>query len=211
MKIRGTVLIMLAALLFMTDGIAQMQIGPRAGLNIANLGGDDADELVGQSLDSKTGFNVGIFFMYQFSNMFAIQPEAYYSMKGATYKESGGELTVTLDYFEVPLLLKLIIPLEGSNIRPSIFAGPAIGFNTTSKIKVEFDGESEEVDMKDDTKSTDFSLVFGGGIGFMVGKNELGVDIRYILGLSTIDNSSDAFDLKNSAINFNVYFGFSLQ
>ncbi len=211
MKKRGTVLIMLAALLFMTDGIAQMQIGPRAGLNIANLGGDDADELVGQSLDSKTGFNVGIFFMYQFSNMFAIQPEAYYSMKGATYKESGGELTVTLDYFEVPLLLKLIIPLEGSNIRPSIFAGPAIGFNTTSKIKVEFDGESEEVDMKDDTKSTDFSLVFGGGIGFMVGKNELGFDIRYILGLSSIDDSSDAIDLKNTAFSFNVYFGFSLQ
>jgi hypothetical protein len=211
MKKRGTVLIMLAALLFMTNGVAQMQIGPKAGINIANLGGDDADELVGESLDSKTGFGGGIFFMYQFSNMFAIQPEAYYSMKGATYKEGGGELTITLDYFEVPLLLKLIIPIEGSNIRPSIFAGPAIGFNTTAKLKVEFDGESEEEDLKDDTESTDFSLVFGGGIGFMVGKNELGVDIRYILGLSTIDNSSDAFDLKNNAININVYFGFSLQ
>ncbi len=187
-----------------------MQIGPKAGLNIANLGGDDADELIGESLDSKTGFGGGIFFMYQFSNMFAIQPEAYYSMKGATYKEGGVEFTYTLDYFEVPLLLKLIIPIEGSNIRPSIFAGPAIGFNTTSKVKVEFDGESQEEDLKD-AKSTDFSLVFGGGIGFMVGKNELGVDIRYILGLSSIDDSSEAVDLKNTAISFNVYFGFSLQ
>jgi len=211
MKKRVTVLIMLAALLFMTNGVAQMQIGPKAGLNIANLGGDDADELVGESLDSKTGLNLGIFFMYQFSNMFAIQPEAYYSMKGATYKEGGGELTITLDYIEVPLLLKLIIPVEGSNIRPSIFAGPAIGFNTTSKLKVEFDDESEEVDMKDDTKSTDFSLVFGGGLGFMVGNNELGFDIRYILGLSSIDDSSDEIDLKNTAFSFNVYFGFSLQ
>jgi len=211
MKKRTTVLIILATLLFMTNGVAQMQIGPKAGLNIANLGGDDADELIGESFDSKTGFGGGIFFMYQFSNMFAIQPEAYYSMKGATYKEGGVEFTYTLDYFEVPLLLKLIIPIEGSNIRPSIFAGPAIGFNTTSKVKVEFDGESQEEDLKDDIKSTDFSLVFGGGIGFMVGKNELGVDIRYILGLSSIDDSSEAFDLKNTAISFNVYFGFSLQ
>ena len=211
MKKRVTVLIMLAALLFMTNGVAQMQIGPKVGVNIANLGGDDADELVGEGLDSKTGFGGGIFFMYQFSNMFAIQPEAYYSMKGATYKEGGGELTITLDYIEVPLLLKLIIPVEGSKIRPSIFAGPAVGFNTTAKIKVEFDGESAEEDIKEDVTSTDFGLVFGGGLGFMIGKNELGFDIRYILGLSSIDDSSDEIDLKNTAFNFNVYFGFSLQ
>ncbi len=194
--------------LFITPLTAQMQIGPKAGLNIANVVGDDVEVL---NLDSKTGFNGGIFFMFQFGDLFAIQPEAYYSMKGATYKEDGGELTLTLDYFEVPLLLKLIIPVEGSNIRPSIFAGPAIGFNTTAKVKVEFDGESEEVDLKDDTKSTDFSLVFGGGLGFMVGNNELGFDIRYILGLSSIDDSSDEVDLKNTAFSFNVYFGFSLQ
>lgn len=195
---------------FTSFSMAQMQIGPKAGLNIANVGGDDADELVGQGLDSKTGFAGGLFFMYQFNKFFAIQPEAYYSMKGATYKEGGGELTLTLDYFEVPLLLKLIIPVEGSNIRPAIFAGPAIGFNTTAKLKVEVGDESGEVDIKDETKSTDFSLVFGGGIGFMVGKNELGADVRYILGLSTWDDSSDPFDLKNNVININVYFGFSL-
>jgi hypothetical protein len=210
MKKRTTILIMLAALLFMTNGVAQMQIGPKVGVNIANLGGDDADELIGESLDSKTGFGGGIFFMYQFSNMFAIQPEAYYSMKGATYKENGGELTITLDYFEVPLLLKLIIPVEGSNIRPSIFAGPSVGFNTTAKSKVEFEGESAEEDLEN-VKKTEFGFVFGGGLGFLIGKNELGFDIRYILGLSTIDDSSDAADLKNTAFSFNVYFGFSLQ
>jgi hypothetical protein len=54
-------------------------------------------------------------------------------------------------------------------------------------------------------------LAFGGGIGYLVGKNELGVDVRYILGLSTFDDSSDPWDLKNNVFNFNVYFGFSLQ
>lgn len=197
---------------FTSLSLAQMQIGPKAGLNIASIGGDDADQILeGQSLDSKTGFAGGLFFMYQFSKMFAIQPEAYYTMKGATYSEGGGELTISLDYIEVPLLFKLLIPIEGSNIKPSIFAGPSIGFNMTAKSKVEFEGESQENDFKDETKSTEFSLAFGGGLGFMVGKNELGVDVRYILGLSTFDDSSDPWDLKNNVINVNAYFGFALQ
>ena len=191
---------------------AQMMIGPKAGLNIASIGGDDADQILeGQSLDSKTGFAGGLFFTYQFSNMFAIQPEAYYTMKGATYSESGADLTITLDYIEVPVLVKFIIPREGSAIKPSIFAGPSIGFNMTAKSKVEFDGESQENDFKDDTKSTEFSLAFGGGVGFPVGNGELGVDIRYILGMSTFDDSSDPWDLKNNVINFNLYYGFSLK
>ena len=196
---------------FVSLSQAQMQLGPKAGLNIANIGGSDADKLVGESLDSKTGFSGGIFFMYQFNKMFAIQPEAYYSMKGATYKIGTGELTLTLDYFEIPLLLKLVIPVEGSNVRPAIFAGPALGFNTTAKLKGEAEGQTEEMDIKEYTKSTDFSLVFGGGVGFMVGTNELGADVRYILGLTTWDDEADPLDVKNNVINFNVYFGFSLH
>jgi hypothetical protein len=196
-------------ILFIPPLNAQPQIGPKAGLNIANVAGDDAD-ILGESLDSRTGFTGGIFFMYQFSNLFAIQPEAYYTMKGATRNINGFEFTFAVDYIEVPFLLKLIIPVEGSNVRPSIFAGPSVGFNTTAKVKLEADGESGEDDIKEDVTSTDFGLVFGGGIGFMVGTNELGFDIRYILGLSTLDDTSDNLDIKNTVIAFNVYFGFSL-
>jgi hypothetical protein len=194
---------------FTSLSLAQMQIGPKAGLNLANLTGDDIE-----NADSKTGFAGGVFFMYKFSNMFAIQPEAYYSMKGASEKlDFEGvtvDITYTLDYIEVPLLFKLLIPIEGSSINPAIFAGPAIGFKSTAKVKAEAQGQSAEQDMED-IKSTDFGLVFGGGLGFPVGTNELGFDVRYILGLSTIDDSAEEADVKNSVINFNVYFGFSLK
>jgi len=167
--------------LFITPLNAQTQIGPKAGLNIANVVGDDA-QFFNQDLDSRTGFTGGIFFMHQFSNLFAIQPEAYYTMKGATLNRTSADITFSFDYIEVPVLLKLIIPVEGSNVRPSIFAGPSLGFNTTAKVKVEADtGESEEEDIKEDVKSTDIGLVFGAGIGIMIGKNELGFDIRYNL------------------------------
>ena len=100
---------------FVSLSQAQMQIGPKAGLNISNISGNDAG-----SPDSKTGFCGGLFFMYQFSNMFAVQPEAYYTMKGAKEKESiegyTATATVSLDYIEVPILLKLVIPIQGSAV-----------------------------------------------------------------------------------------------
>ena len=194
---------------FVSLSQAQMQIGPKAGLNISNISGNDAG-----SPDSKTGFCGGLFFMYQFSNMFAVQPEAYYTMKGAKEKESVEgytvEATVSLDYIEVPILLKLVIPIQGSAVHPAIFAGPAVGFNTTHKVKVEIEGQSAEDDIPD-IKSTEFALVFGGGVGFPVGSNELGFDVRYILGLTTVDNSVESYDVKNNVINVNAYFGFSLH
>ena len=79
--------------LFSTMSFAQMQAGLKAGVNISNLSGDDAG-----SPDSKTGFAFGGFFMYQFSPMFAIQPEAYYTMKGATEKMDFQGTTVDLTY-----------------------------------------------------------------------------------------------------------------
>jgi hypothetical protein len=202
-------ILLLVFVAFTSLSFAQMQIGPKAGLNLSNLSGDDIEDT-----DARTGFSGGIYFMYKFSDMFAIQPEAYYTMKGATQKETFNgdtyEATISLDYIEVPLLFKLLIPIQGSAVNPAIFAGPALGINTTAKIKVESQGQSFEEDLEE-VKSTDFGLVFGGGIGFPVGKNELGFDVRYIMGLSTVDDSAESADVKNGVLNFNVYFGFSLR
>lgn len=196
------------------QSFAQMQLGVKAGVNLANLGGNDAPD----NSETRTGFSGGAFFMYQFSEMFAVQPELLYSMKGATEKGSidfegtsyNYDAEYKLDYFEIPLLLKFIIPLKGSGVKPALFAGPSIAFNMSAKTKVESGDESFEEDIED-VKSTDFGLVFGGGLGFPVGNGELGVDIRYILGLSTIDDSADSFDVKNGVLNFNLYYGFNLK
>jgi Outer membrane protein beta-barrel domain len=201
--------LMFLVCIFSTLSFAQMQLGIKAGLNLANLSGDDISDT-----DSRTGFAGGLFFMYQFSDMFAIQPEAYYTMKGATDKGTiegfSYDAEIKLDYIEVPLLLKFLIPIKGSGIKPAIFAGPSVGFNLSAKSKIEAGGQTFEEDMQD-VASTDFGLVFGGGIGFPVGNGELGLDIRYILGLSTIDDSADKADVKNSVINFNLYYGFNLK
>jgi hypothetical protein len=71
-------------------------------------------------------------------------------------------------------------------------------------------GQSMEDDVED-VNSTDIGVVFGAGLGFPVGQNEVGVDFRYILGLTEVDKSEDPADFKNSVININAYFGFNLH
>lgn len=203
-------LVVLFALAFFSiSAQAQMQLGLKAGLNLANLSGDDAG-----SPESKTGFAFGGFFTYQFSPMFAIQPEIYYSMKGAADKMTVEgvtvDLTYTFDYIEIPLLIKFMIPIQGSNIKPAIFAGPHVAINTTAKVKAEYQDQSQEEDIND-FKSTEFGLQFGGGVGFPVGNGELGFDIRYIMGLTTLFDVEADPDVKNSVLNFNLFYAFSLK
>ncbi len=209
-------LFLLSLILLLTSFVSPLnaqfhiQIGPKVGLSIANIGGSDADTFLDENLDSRFGFGGGAFFMFQFGKLFAVQPEIYYTMKGATFTTMDVDITLALDYMEVPVLLKVVIPVEGSSVRPSIFAGPVLGFNTTAKVEGEGGGQTASEDVSDFVQSTDFSLVFGGGLGFLVGMHELGFDIRYILGLKSFDDSGDGLDIKNTAINFNVYFGLSV-
>lgn len=187
----------------------KIQIGPKAGVNIASFSGNDAT-INGQSLDSKFGFGGGIFALFQFGNIIGVQPEIYYTMKGASTTINNVDVTFNFNYVEAALLLKAIIPVKGANVRPAIFVGPVLGFNSTAEVEGEGNGQSATEDLSEFVQDTDFGLAFGGGIGFLVGGHELGVDIRYILGLKSWDDSDANDDVKNSVINFNIYFGFSV-
>ncbi len=64
MKKTATVLIMLAALLFMTNGIAQVQLGLQAGANFADFTQDPTPK--GLETSMKTGFLIGGVLFYSF-------------------------------------------------------------------------------------------------------------------------------------------------
>jgi len=186
--------------------------GLKAGLNIANLRGDDMEDW-----DSKMGFSAGGFITYSINDMFAIQPEVLFTMKGAKYEEEilGETLkaTTSLNYLEIPVLAKLSMPTQGS-VKPNLFVGPSLAILLSAKGKVEYAGESEEVDIKDDTKSIDLGLVFGGGVDFDLGpdKGKLTADVRYTLGLTSIDESPEEvggpYDVKNGVISLMVGYSF---
>lgn len=191
-----------------TVGQAQVKIGPKIGLSMADFSGDGVD-----AHDMKSGFAAGIFAQFPLGQgaSLVLQPEVLYVMKGPKL-DLTEETTwkYNLDYIEVPVLLKFKFPLPG-NIAPNVFAGPVVSFLSSAKIKEEIDGdEVDEMDIKEFLKDTEYSIAFGGGVDVTFqGLGVLTVDARYVIGMSDISDVGEG-ELKNKTIMIHAGFGFKL-
>jgi len=158
---------------------ADVQFGIKAGGNMAKPTGLDARDPLA-TLKNKVGFNGGVFLALNFGRVVTIQWEVLYTMKGATYVALDDTFTDKLyaDYIEVPLLLKLRIPLPV--IQPFVFAGPTVGF----KLQEKMESNGEEVPLTENLlKNNDYGAIFGAGLN--LGRNFM-VDVRYSLGLQKV-------------------------
>jgi hypothetical protein len=158
---------------------ADIQLGIKAGGTMARPTGLQLLDPAA-SLKSKSGFTGGIFLALNYGRVLTIQWEAVYSMKGAVYTppDSAATETLSADYIEVPLLLKLRAPLPV--IQPFIFAGPAVGFKLQENLKT--DGAETEIEGPL-LKNSDYGAVFGAGLN--LGPNFL-FDVRYSQGLQKV-------------------------
>ena len=197
--------------------------GLKAGLNVATLTCNEAGFDEGKK--SRLGFCLGGFVTYNLDEYFAIQPEILFTMKGTKFDyqtqisvpdgmgrwdviDISLKGTEKLNYLEIPILLKIIIPTEG-RANPNLFAGPSLGL----KLNSDSDYESSDISgIGDHTKSTDVGIIFGGGIDFGLNQGKLTVDARYILGLSNVYKTQSDFPEDDSVIKngvFSVLVGYS--
>jgi len=167
--------------------------GLKAGVSIANFSGSDVS-----ATNDKTGLSAGVFWGIDVSNQIRIQPELLYTMRGAKGDTAGITGQINLDYIEVPVLIKWMLPTKGT-VDPSLFAGLAPALNIRAKAKGLSGGLTGEIDIKDEVKDVDFSAVFGGGFDFAAGNGNFGFDVRYAMGLSSIDDTGFDLDVKNEA------------
>jgi hypothetical protein len=184
--------------------------------------------------ESKTGFVGGVYATVHINKQFGVRLEGLYSKKGGKGKNSGsldvydpsdayvgsvdisGENTVTLDYFEIPLLAVVSFPV-GSTATFDVFAGPALAFNTKAEVVFEMTlsgfGESETdketVDIKDDIEGTDFGGVLGAGFTFPLSTVVLFGEARMTYGFKDVDKYEDS-EIKNSVFGFIVGVGIPL-
>lgn len=165
----------------------ETKFGVKAGLNMADLGGDDAD-----GIDSKIGFHVGGFAEIKLSDKFAVQPELVYSTQGG--KVDGGKYN--FDYLNIPIMAKFYATEQFS-----IEAGPQIGFLMSAKVKPD---SGDSIDVKDELKSTDFGANIGLGYNFT---ENISANLRYNLGLSNIVDA-DGAELKNNVFSLSVGYKF---
>jgi hypothetical protein len=169
---------------------AQVQFGVKAGANIANLVGDDAD-----GAKSKFGFNAGAFVEIPAGEKFSVKPELVYSLQGAKADDDGDDSKLNLSYLNIPVLAKY-------NITEGFFAetGPQFGFLMSAKAK---EGD-DDADVKDFYKGFDFS--WGLGLGYELPEG-FGFNARYNLGLSKIDEEGEA-KVKNGVFQVGVFYKF---
>ena len=185
--------------------------GVKGGLSLASSKWSDdssASKLLGKPV-------FGAFIAFNLNKSFAIQPEVYFLTQGGIYTyESLEEITYkyidTYKYLHIPVLAKLRL-MPDKKLTPIVFAGPAVGVLLSAHYKMFVNG-AEEVDKNVKTwfKSTNFSLVFGGGVEYKLDKLMLVLDVRYDLGLANIDKSDmpNPDTLKTKALMFMVGVGF---
>ena len=189
-----------------TASAQSVVVGGELGLNVANVSAEA--EVFGVNTDSKTGFWGGLFAEFAVAKMFAVRPEVLYTNKGFKVSDDTGELKVSTNYIQIPLLLEAVIPIEGSPVRPALYAGPAVGFETSCNFSASAGGVSGSTSCDDaglePRASTVWSLIFGGQVGAMVGKVIPFVGIRYDLGLTNLDTSDDPDSVKGRTWTFYV-------
>jgi hypothetical protein len=194
----------------------EITVGIKGGINIADLEIDNSEG--GEETDSRTAFGFGAYAEFGIGDVFAIQPEVLYAPKGATDQEEDVKLTFRVNYIEVPLLLKARIPVKSSAMRPSLYVGPVIAFETKCEVEGEGGGITAtadcdaisdfgaDADIK--TKSVDLGIALGGSLAIPAGPVILVGDVRYTLGLTNIDDTGIAEEVvKNRVWSFSVGVG----
>ena len=104
-------------------------MGIVAGVDFATINGNDYQSGAG----SRTGFQGGLFIAIPLGAAgWMFEPEALYSMQGATYSSSGFDQTLAADYIKIPFLVKWSKNPGGKGIY--VMAGPTRGFNVSCNI-----------------------------------------------------------------------------
>ncbi|HEV2481470.1 MAG TPA: porin family protein [Puia sp.] len=170
------VLILIAGVSFATAH-AQIQFGVKAGANLSNFTGNDA-----QGAKSLAGFNGGVYADIPIVKSFSFSPEILYSGKGAKWDATGftPAYSIHANYLDIPLLVKYKHS-SGFNVE----TGPQVGFLLSAKAKE----QGTSVDDKSAFNSTEFAWDFG--IGYDLSSIPVGIEFRYNLGISNVENNSN--------------------
>ena len=175
------------------EATAQMglELGVRGGVSVATASLDISETF---SKSNRTGFTGGVFANFDLG-LIGVQVAGQYTQKGVKLDFGDVIDDLSLDYFEIPAVLKLGIPL--AVLKPSLFGGVALAFNTSC--------DNAGVDCGDEVKSTDWKGVAGADVEIYLGSISLWADGRYGFGLNSV---YEVEDFKNRNWLFQAGIGF---
>ena len=170
-----------------------VNIGIKAGLNLYNIKYNNDIKY-----DTKAGLHAGLLGHIHVTKNFAVQPELLFSAQGAKYTTSGVDTKLNLNYLNIPVLLQYMFD-NGFRFE----AGPQVGLLLTAKA----DNGTTKTDIKSDLKPVDVGLALG--LGYIHVPSGFGVDARYNLGLSNInDDDNSTLKANNRGFQLGVFYQF---
>lgn len=200
-------IIFIVAASLITMSLSAQRLGVKAGLNLSNYYGDDAEDL-----NIRAGFQLGALYEVPLSEGLFLQPEVVISLKGAQYSESEGgysySQSISPFYLEVPV--KVLYKFEVGAGKLTFAAGPHLGLGLFGKAKHEMEGEGESYNgsynlfTKEDEaeKATfkRFDLGISGAIGYEL-ESGFFVNIETSTGFLSVGNYEDS-KLYNNVFAF---------
>lgn len=202
-SIRGVFLVLLATLAaapLQAQLLKERTFGFLAGLSLSKAGGEDLSDV---DVKYVTGIAVGGFLTLGFGKNVALEPQLLMVEKGVKSEESGLTATAKLSYFQLPLLLKLRFPMrQEGGFTAYVYGGPAVAYRVGCRFKLAAEGNELAGGCENDEEASslrkfDSSAIVG--IGADIGER-ITATLRYDLGLTRLDSSSDQSDIKNRAI-----------
>jgi hypothetical protein len=183
------------------------KFGVKGGVNFSNLYTDNADDE-----NVLTGFNIGLYAKVPVTNSISIQPEIYYTGKGAevVYNNAfaSGTAKFKLNYIEVPVMLVANVT-KNFNVQVGPYAGYLIDGKTTN--------ESGTYNFQDNINKDDFNRIDAGvAAGLGIDLETVSFGVRYNYGLTKVGKERNYSgtnytfpDGKNSVLSFYGAFSFN--
>jgi hypothetical protein len=179
-------------------------IGPKGGLSINRLRGNDAVRT-----QDRTGVVIGGFINISFLRLLSVQPELFFSQRGGGANISNTSTSnLKLSYMELPILFKLRLPL-GRTFFPHVFAGPDFAYRVYSKSTNTDNntGTTTEID-NDRIRRMANGGVFGAGLDIQGKHCFYTIDGRYGFTFNDLGKSTYRLDVRNRNVTILVGIGF---
>ena len=188
--------------------VSALQVGVEGGASIASLVGS-----FGVSATSRTSPYIGGTLAVQpGGSTVGFQSGLLYVPKGATASIAGGRYALSINYLEIPLLVRLALPLQGSELLPVLLFGGSAGVKTSCNVTAQSGTATSSIDCGDSTfggefdlKTIDWGLSAGAMLDIPAGKGLIVAPvIRYTRGIAVIGNTSNNADATNSVFQIGL-------
>ncbi len=160
---RGSIFLALATATALTPNpvAAQTVLMVYGRTNVTTVSGRELE-----NPNSRVGLNLGVSASFPKTESLGFRIGAAYSQKGVAERAEGLSATVALDYLEVPALLTVRVPSQGT-LGAQLFLGPALSFEVDCHVSGSDGGSGISTGCKGldlDTRTVDIGAVEGFGL-----------------------------------------------